>query len=148
MIIDLNKLIYTDKIDIDEQISYNDEYLKNTDIKSLNNVKVSGNISKDYEDNTVVNLDVDGTMYLIDAITTELIPYEFRIEIAENLENSQKTLDLIEFLWHYIVLEVPIRYTLSDIKELKSTYENVFEEGEKSINNPFKEFFSKSERSD
>ena len=148
MIIDLNKLVYTDKIEIAEKISYNDDYLKNTDIQKLENVMVNGSIYKDYEENTVINLNVLGTMYLIDAITTETVPYEFKIEIEENLENSQKTLDLIEFLWHYIVLEVPIRYTLSDIKELKNTYENVFEEGEESINNPFKEFFSESERSD
>ena len=147
MIIDLNKLVYSDKIDINEQISYNAEYLKNTDIKKLDDVKVTGKIFKDYEENTVVNLNVLGTMYLIDAITTELVPYDFTIEIEENLENSQKTLDFIEFLWHYIVLEVPIRYTLSDIGILKSTYENVFEEDEENINNPFKDFFE-SERSD
>ena len=141
MTIDLNKLVYTDKIDINEKISYNDDYIKNTDIKKLENVNVSGKIFKDYEENTVVKLDVVGTMYLIDAITTLEVPYDFKIEIEEILENSQKTLDLIEFLWHYIVLEVPIRFTLSDIKELKNTYENVFEEGEETKNNPFEEIF-------
>ena len=141
MTIDLNKLVYTDKIDINEKISYNDDYIKNTDIKKLENVNVSGKIFKDYEENTVVKLDVVGTMYLIDAITTLEVPYDFKIEIEEILENSQKTLDLIEFLWHYIVLEVPIRFTLSDIKELKNTYENVFEEGEEVKNNPFEEIF-------
>ena len=141
MTIDLNKLVYTDKIDINEKISYNDDYIKNNDIKKLENVNVSGKIFKDYEENTVVKLDVVGTMYLIDAITTLEVPYDFKIEIEEILENSQKTLDLIEFLWHYIVLEVPIRFTLSDIKELKNTYENVFEEGEETKNNPFEEIF-------
>lgn len=141
MIIDLNKLVYEDKIDIHENINYEEEYIKNTDIKKLENVEVSGSIYKDYELNTVVNLSVNGTMYLTDAITTLDVPYDFSIEIEEILENSLKTLDLIEFLWHYIVLEIPIRYTTSDIKELKSTYENVFEEGEVNNNNPFKEFF-------
>ena len=148
MIIDLNKLVYTNEIEINEQINYDENYIKNTDIKRLDNVNVSGKIYKDYEENTVIKLDVFGTMYLVDAITLEIIPYEFKIEIEENLENSQKTLDLIEFLWHYIVLEVPIRYTLSDIKELKNTYKNVYEEGEQSINNPFKELLKESERSD
>lgn len=142
MIIDLNKLIYEDNIDINEKISYNDDYIKNTDILKLNDVVVSGNIYKDYEENTVIKLDVNGVMYLTDAITLEEVPYEFNIEIEENLENSLKTLDLIEFLWHYIVLEIPIRYTTSDIEELKNTYENVFEEGKESeVNNPFKDIF-------
>ena len=141
MNIDLNKLVYTDKINIDENITYNEEYLKNTDILKLDSVKVVGSIYKDYEENIVINLNVLGTMYLEDAITLESVPYEFKIEIEENLENSLKTLDLIEFLWHYIVLEIPIRYTTSDIGTLKSTYQNVFEEEELVNNNPFKDFF-------
>jgi len=142
MEIDLNKLIYEDKIDIDEVISYSNDYIKNTDIIELNDVNVKGNISKDYEENIIINLNVLGTMYLEDAITLEKVPYKFSIEIEENLENSLKTLDLIEFLWHYIVLEIPIRYTTSDTEELKSTYEDVYSEDEvRNENNPFKDFF-------
>ncbi|MBQ8892619.1 MAG: hypothetical protein IJ068_07150 [Bacilli bacterium] len=141
MTIDLNKLIYSDKIEIDENISYNAEYLEGTDIKKLDDVKVIGSIYKDYEENTVIKLDVVGVMYLVDAITTDIVPYEFKIEIEEILENSLKTLDLIEFLWHYIVLEIPIRYTTSDIEELKNVYQDVYEEGHLEKNNPFKDFF-------
>ena len=142
MQIDLNKLIYQDKILIDEIIDYSKEYLENTDIISLNNVKVQGSIYVDYEKNNVIELNVEGTMILTDAITTEPVPYDFTIEIAENLENSLKTLDLIEFLWHYIVLEIPIRYSTSDAQELKDKYANVYlEEEVREVNNPFKDFF-------
>ena len=140
MIIDLNKLLYVSEIKINEKISYTDEYLKNTDILKLNDVNVVGRIYIDYEQNNVIHLDVNGTMYLTDAITLDEVPYEFTIEIEENLENSLKTLDLIEFLWHYIVLEIPIRYTTSDIEELKNIYQDVYEEKE-NTNNPFKDFF-------
>ena len=137
MQIDLNKLIYQDKILIDETIDYSKEYLENTDIISLNNVKVQGSIYVDYEKNNVIELNVLGTMIL-----TEPVPYDFTIEIAENLENSLKTLDLIEFLWHYIVLEIPIRYSTSDAQELKDKYANVYlEEEVREVNNPFKDFF-------
>ena len=142
MQIDLNKLIYQDKILIDETIDYSKEYLENTDIISLDNVKVQGSIYVDYEKNNVIELNVEGTMILTDAITTEPVPYDFTIEIAENLENSLKTLDLIEFLWHYIVLEIPIRYSTSDAQELKDKYANVYlEEEVREVNNPFKDFF-------
>ena len=142
MQIDLNKLVYQDKILIDESIDYSKEYLENTDIISLNNVKVQGSIYVDYEKNNVIELNVEGTMILTDAITTEPVPYDFTIEIAENLENSLKTLDLIEFLWHYIVLEIPIRYSTSDAQELKDKYANVYlEEEVREVNNPFKDFF-------
>ena len=142
MQIDLNKLVYQDKILIDETIDYSKEYLENTDIISLNNVKVQGSIYVDYEKNNVIELNVLGTMILTDAITTDPVPYDFTIEIAENLENSLKTLDLIEFLWHYIVLEIPIRYSTSDAQELKDKYANVYlEEEVREVNNPFKDFF-------
>lgn len=142
MQIDLNKLIYQDKILIDETIDYSKEYLENTDIISLDNVKVQGSIYVDYEKNNVIELNVVGTMILTDAITTDPVPYDFTIEIAENLENSLKTLDLIEFLWHYIVLEIPIRYSTSDAQELKDKYANVYlEEEVREVNNPFKDFF-------
>ena len=142
MTIDLNELLYKDEIEIDETINYSKEYLENTDILKLDNVKIIGTIKKDYEENTVFLGNLKGVMYLTDAITLDSVPYEFEVEIEEILENSLKTLDLIEFLWHYIVLEIPIRYTTSDISELKSTYEDVFEEGDsKEENNPFKDFF-------
>ncbi len=142
MVIDLNELLYKDKIDINETINYDRSYIDGTDILKLDGVKVFGTISKDYEENTVIKLDVDGVMYLQDAITLDEVPFDFKIDLEEILENSLKTLDLIEFLWHYIVLEIPIRYTTSDIKELKSTYENIFDSDDsREVNNPFKDFF-------
>jgi len=140
MIIDLSN--FKQRIDINEKISYSSEYIKNTDILKLDDVLVTGKIAKDYEDNLVISLEVIGQMYLSDAITLEEVPYDFNIEIEEILENSLKTLDLIEFLWHYIVLEIPIRYTTSDVQKLKESYQNVYNEDDKEeVNNPFKEFF-------
>ncbi|MCI5702151.1 MAG: hypothetical protein MR266_05235 [Erysipelotrichaceae bacterium] len=140
--IDLNELNYKDKILIDDTISYSKDYLKDSDILELNNVKVNGSIYVDYEKNNVIELKVKGTMMITDAITTETVPYDFEIEIEEILENSLKTLDLIEFLWHYIVLEIPIRYTTSDPHELKNKYKDVYlEEEVREVNNPFKDFF-------
>ena len=142
MEINLMDLNNQEKIEIDELISYSEEFLKTTEIISLNDVSVIGEIKRDYENNNLVKLDVSGQMYITDAITSEEVPYEFQIEIEEILENSLKTLDLIEFLWHYIVLEIPIRYTTSDTKELKDKYSDIYFEDEvKEINNPFKDFF-------
>ena len=142
MIIDLNDLFRKDQIIIDEEITYDNTYLENTDILELSKVKVLGSIFIDYENNRVIKVNVKGTMYLMDAITTKKVPYDFEIEIEEILENSLKTLDLNEFLWHYIVLEIPIRYTTSDIEELKNTYKDIYSEDDiRNENNPFKDFF-------
>ena len=142
MQINLSDLAYQDKIEINEKISYDESYIKNTDILKLDDVLVSGKIYKDYENNNAINLEVEGTMYITDAITSDSVPYDFTIEIEENLENSLKTLDLIEFLWHYIVLEIPIRYTTSDTQVLKDKYQDIYAEEEiREVNNPFKDFF-------
>lgn len=142
MVIQLTDLVYQEKIEIHEFISYDTSYLKNTEIISLDNVEVSGQVSRGFEEGNLIQLEVRGTMMLIDAILAEEVPYDFTIEIEENLENSLKTLDLIEFLWHYIVLEIPIRYTTSDTKELKDKYSDIYEEEElREVNNPFKDFF-------
>ena len=142
MVIDLNELLYKDKIDINETINYDRSYIDGTDILKLDGVKVFGTISKDYEENTVIKLDVDGVMYLQDAITLDEVPFDFKIDLEEILENSLKTLDLIEFLWHYIVLEIPIRYTTSDISKLKGIYKDIYSDDNiPKENNPFKDFF-------
>ena len=138
MEIDLNKLNYQDKISIDEVISYDKDYLSNSGILKLDDVKAVGSIYVDYEKNNVINLSVSGQMFILDAITAEEVPYDFQVEIEEILEKSQKTLDLIEFLWHYIVLEIPIRYTTSNTDELK--YKDIYHEEEiREVNNPFKD---------
>ena len=54
-------------------------------------------------------------MILEDSISLKEITYPFTFTIEDKLEenelNLKKTIDINEFLWQYIVLEVPIRYT-------------------------------------
>ena len=109
----------------DEDIIIPDDYYKGTSIKDLSKVKVVGSIKYNVIDEVVIDLDVSGEMLLIDAITNEPIKYPFSIKILENLaeidendakylEKSKNILDIIEFLWENIVLEVPIRVTKTD----------------------------------
>ena len=83
-------------------------------------------------------------MFLHDALTFDEVPYDFGINIEEKIENSCKSLDLIEFLWHYIVLEIPLRFTVVDDESLvikNDDYQVISEEEYKENNNPFKDFF-------
>ena len=140
-VIDLNKLNYLDSIEINDEIEIPSDYLENIDIVSLSKIKTSGNIVLDEEDNYLIKLDVNGSMTLHDSVTYDLVDYPFNINIEETLENSSKTLDLIEFLWHYIVLEVPLRFTKSEITSIeKENYRVISEEEYKRNNNPFKDF--------
>ena len=141
--INLEELNYKDEIVIDKIIDFPKEYYDNTDIIRLEKVKVNGKISNDLEYNYDINFDVSGIMYLHDSITYDEIPYNFTIKIEESLENSLKTLDLIEFLWHYIILEVPMRFTNSEISKIETeNYRVISEEEYVKKNNPFSDFFN------
>ena len=122
MIIDLTKLNQTGSIIIDETLTYDKECYKNTSIKELKPVKVSGKIFYNISDEIELDVDVEGMMILEDSITLDPIeyPYSFNIneivnetndEIKEYYQNSKNTLDIMPILWQNIVLEVPISIT-------------------------------------
>ena len=62
-------------------------------------------------------------MILEDDLTLEKINRPFEIEIEENMqiyeENNQNTLDIIEVLWQNIVVDVPLRVTNSNLKDIR-----------------------------
>lgn len=132
MKIDLNELNYKDKIEVNEMFSYEEEYLKLSNIIKLDNVKVKGYIYQNEAEEYLSKLLVKGTLILPDSITLEPIekPFEIKLDevIDEVVENNQNTLDLKEYLWENIVLEVPIRFTKSDAKNLKGNNWQVIEE--------------------
>ena len=142
MEIDLLKLNYTDVIDVDNDIDYSDDYIKDSGIIHLNNVHVSGTIKTDIEFNYDVNFKLKGEMIINDSLTGEEVPYKFNTNNEKKLENSLKSLDLIGFLWQYIVMEIPMRFTLCDNLNIKNKdYEVISEEEYKEKkNNPFKDF--------
>lgn len=121
MQIDLNKLNVSNIL-IDESLTIDAELYKNTSIKELKPVKVSGKIFYNVSDEIELDVDVNGTMILEDSITLDPIdyPYSFHIneiisseneEIKEYYQNSKNTLDIMPILWQNIVLEVPISIT-------------------------------------
>lgn len=117
MYIDLAKV--TEKgIVIDDIVSFSDDYLKNTSIQKLDNVKVLGRAYYSVTNEIVFDCNVSGKMVLLDAMTKEPVDYPFNFEMSEVLseeddekdKNEIKTLDIMDILWQNIVLEVPISY--------------------------------------
>ena len=133
MIINLAELSYKDKIEIDSNITFPEEYYQNTSILSLDDIHVKGYVSQNEVDEIVVRFKVSGVMYLPDSVTLDKIPYnlDFDIdEVLDEVQNNQNTLDIMELLWQNIVLEVPIRYTKSDADNLKGDNWQVINEDE------------------
>ena len=101
---------------IDDVVSFDETYLKNTPIQKLDNVKVNGRAYYSVTNEIVFDCHVEGVMVLLDAIDLEPVDYPFNFDISEVLselddeksENELKTLDIMDILWQNIVLEVPI----------------------------------------
>ena len=140
MNIDLTKLLYsqTDKILIDDTIVIPKEYLENSDIKDISDVKVSGEITSD-EVETVINLNIKCNLTLTCSVSLKDVNYSVDINIEEiigendeNLEDFDKiinnSIDLVPIIWQNILLEVPIRVVSPDVKE-----ENIYGDGWKFI---------------
>lgn len=117
MFIDLAK-IDEKGIVIDDVVSFGPEYIENTSIQQLENVKVNGRAYYSVTNEIVFDCKVDGSFVLLDALTLEPCDYPFSIEISEILSenaselnrNELKTLDIMDILWQNIVLEVPISF--------------------------------------
>ena len=115
MYIDLAK-IDEKGIVIDDIVSFGEEYIKNTPIKKLDNIKIKGKAYYSVTNEIIFDCDVDGVMVLEDSITLEPVNYPINIHInevlgdntEENDKKQEKTLDIIDVLWQNIVLEVPI----------------------------------------
>ena len=115
MIIDLAK-VDEKGIIIDDIVSFGEDYIKNTQIQELNNIKVKGRVYYSVTDEVLLECNVSGTMKLLDAMDLEPVDYPLNVEISEilsenddeNTKNESKTLDIMDILWQNIVLEVPI----------------------------------------
>ena len=113
MKIDLRKLYSLASVDVDGTITFPEEKLKSAGIIRLEDIKVTGKVIINYEDEIELDLDLSGKMYLPCAISLEEVevPFTTKIEeiIEENNINGNFYLDLSDILWENIVLEIPIK---------------------------------------
>ena len=145
MIINLNELNIKDEINFNINVEKNDDLDKR--IYDLKNANAFGKIYTNTSGEVLLECNFVGTMFITDSISLEIIPYDFEINIEENLEDlkenyqdcysfSKNTLDLIKVLWQNIVLEVPISYTKVIDANLKGNGWELLNEEKKSDIDP------------
>ncbi len=121
-------------IPIEEEYSFFKEQLKGTDVISLDNMKVVGEITKDAIDNIYLNVDVSGTLVLPCAITLKPVDYPFNIKIEGNIDElveeneksvkkDENTLDILPIIWENILMEIPMRVVSKGAEEELSNLE-------------------------
>ena len=158
MDIDLRKL-YThveQEIDITGKYDIPNDYYGFSDILELKNIEVSGKITlalqEDLEESEYIKCNIKGIAVVEDSITLEPVDYEISIEyddfVDENCKKSENTLDIFEFLWENIVLEVPLQFTkVKDLNQFKGDgWKLVSEDELTNTNNPFKDLLKNQEK--
>lgn len=92
MTIDITKLNQglVKEIPLDEDVSFPEEILQNSEILHLKDVHLSGNLFLDEEQELVLAATLNGVMVLADSISLEPVDYPFSIEIEEKIEKKLK----------------------------------------------------------
>ena len=131
MIIDLTDMIASGKenIYVDQKVDIPDDYLNGTSIRKLDNVVFQGEIIRIGDDDFQIHGNVIGEMILPDDVTLEDVIYPFQIDILEDfgdiesdnyLKIDHGELDILDFLWQNILVEVPSKISNgSDITEIE-----------------------------
>lgn len=122
MNIDLTRLLnsYVDEVPIEGYIEFEKEYLRNTDIRSISTVEVTGSIKKTTEDLYSLSINVTGIMVLPCSVSLEDVNMPININISEILTDNpnldeeylkinEKTIDIKSIVWQNILMEIPIK---------------------------------------
>ena len=151
MIIDLTDLLIgkVDYLDIDEDVIIDDSYFANTSIRDLIGTHFYGNVIR-IEDGYQLKGSISGVMVLPDDVTLMDVDYSYDIVVSENFNDGdeffkivQNRLDITEFLWQNILVEVPSKIKGEDSDNLTLEGDGwrliTEEELEKGNNSPFSE---------
>lgn len=131
MNIDLTKLVIgnEDEIVIDEKIEFSSDRFEGTSIRELKDTVVDGSIVKLYDDTYQISGRIIGVMVLPDDVTLEDVDYSFESIFEEkfsefdtseekSLEIVKNRLDITEFLWQNILVEIPLKVTSAKNRDL------------------------------
>lgn len=147
MKIDITSLLTnrTSSIPLEGDAVIPEEFLVDSRIDNLKDVKVRGKITLNEDNELVVEANIKGTMTLKDDLTLEPVDYSFDTDIEENIPESQNLLDITDILWQNILVEMPskVRSTSEDIEihgdGWRVISEETFERERNTANNPFQD---------
>ena len=149
-----------DEVEISGEYNIPKEYYGNTGIVSLDKIKVEGKIKRGISEDDIdefsdyVTCSISGNMIIEDSISLEPVEYPFSTEyddiLEENCKKDENTLDIFQFLWENIVLEIPLQFTkVEDLSKFHGDGWRLISEDELvASNNPFSDLlkdFNKEE---
>ncbi len=108
------------EIEINNTYQIPQSYYQNSTVKKIKDLKVKAKISlldsdEKEEPKEYIEARIKGILILEDSISLENIEYPFSIDyddiLEENCKKNENTLDIFQFLWENIVLEIPLQFT-------------------------------------
>ena len=119
-----------DEIEINEKVFFEDDEIKKVDIIKLDDVKVTGFITKSGNDDYFLNARVYGIMVLPCSLTLKPTNYRFETniegiigemlsEIGKNDKISTNTIDILPIIWENILVEIPMSVINEDDDKIK-----------------------------
>ena len=139
-------------IPVDITYSFDKEILEGTDLISLDNVEINGEIIKNCLGDIELNLNIQGIMILPCAVTLKPVDYPFDIEIngtieelSQNFEkndiNFENTIDILPIIWENILMEIPMRVVSENTDDIKMSGEGwkLITDEEELVSSPFDE---------
>jgi uncharacterized metal-binding protein YceD (DUF177 family) len=151
---EVESINFDGKYEIPKEIITNDNLYKNNEINDLSEITISNSSITKEGDNYVINYDIEGKIKIRDSISLEYEWYHFSSKINEKLEDfvekNENILDINQFLWQNIVLEVPLRFTtITDYSKYQGDgWKLVSEDDLVKNNNPFNTLLNEEDRSD
>ena len=136
-------------LNINEDFTFTNDDIKDTDIVRLENIHASGKIERIEETTYRIDLNIKGNMVLLCARSLEEVNYPLDIALSENISEetsedlpliTQNMLDLRSIVWENIVLEVPLRVIKEDASFIsQGDGWNLVDEYKSQENSPFSE---------
>ncbi len=129
---------------IEEVYNLPKEYYENYEgVISIDEIKVNGVITITEDEKEYFEVEVNANLIIEDSISLEPVNYPIFIEyndlIEENCKKNQNTLDIFQFLWENILLEIPLNFTkVKDLSKYNGDGWKLISEDElKKETNPF-----------
>ena len=127
MVIDLTGLMLgnVDYVDIDEDVIIDSSFFVNTSIRDLIGTHFYGNVIRIGDQYQLKGV-ISGIMVLPDDVTLDDVDYSYDINVLENFNDDsdifkivQNRLDITDFLWQNILVEVPSKVRKQGNENLK-----------------------------
>lgn len=139
------------EVNITNKYTIPKEYFENTGVLELSNIEVTGKVYRGVSEEDIdeyadyITCNITGNMVIEDSISLDPVEYPFSIEyddiLEENCKKSENILDIFQFLWENIVLEIPLQFT--KVKDLSKFHGDgwklISEDDLVTSNNPFSE---------